>query len=62
MKEMAAGACEYTKDYGWNNHFNCVFIFAWLQKPDGIMLPDKAQLHVCGIEDRQYKEDKIFCK
>ena len=32
------------------------------QKPDGIMLPDKAQLYLCGIEDRQYKEDKIYCK
>merc|ERR1712059_109300 len=30
----------------------------WLAK-DGLMLPDKATLYVCGIEDRQYKDDKI---
>ena len=26
------------------------------------MFPDKAQLFVCAIEDRQYKEDKIYCR
>jgi len=31
----------------------------WL-KPDGLLFPDKATLYVCAIEDRQYKEDKIF--
>jgi len=30
----------------------------WLAK-DGLMFPDKATLYVCGIEDRQYKDDKI---
>ena len=26
------------------------------------MFPDKASLYICGIEDRQYKEEKIYCK
>ena len=26
------------------------------------MFPDKACLYLCGIEDRQYKEEKIYCK
>jgi len=30
----------------------------WL-KDDGILFPDRATLHVCAIEDRQYKDDKI---
>ncbi|KAK3925795.1 Protein arginine N-methyltransferase 8 [Frankliniella fusca] len=30
----------------------------WLQ-PDGLMFPDRATLFVCGIEDRQYKDEKI---
>lgn len=30
----------------------------WLAK-DGLMFPDRATLFVCGIEDRQYKDDKI---
>jgi protein arginine N-methyltransferase 1 len=30
----------------------------WL-KPDGLIFPDLATLYICGIEDRQYKEDKI---
>ena len=30
----------------------------WLQ-PDGVLMPDKARLYVCAIEDRQYKDDKI---
>ncbi|CAH1787416.1 unnamed protein product [Owenia fusiformis] len=30
----------------------------WL-KPDGMIFPDRATLYVCGIEDREYKEDKI---
>lgn len=28
-------------------------------KPDGIILPDKAQIYVAGIEDAEYKEEKI---
>jgi len=30
----------------------------WLTK-DGIMMPDKATMYVCSIEDAKYKEDKI---
>ncbi|CAF3162533.1 unnamed protein product [Rotaria socialis] len=28
-------------------------------KPDGIMFPDRATLYMVGIEDRDYKEDKV---
>ena len=31
------------------------------QAPGGIMLPDKASLYLCAIEDRKYKEEKIYC-
>ncbi|XP_011500937.1 PREDICTED: protein arginine N-methyltransferase 1 [Ceratosolen solmsi marchali] len=30
----------------------------WL-RPDGMLFPDKATLYICGIEDRQYKDEKI---
>lgn len=30
----------------------------WL-KSDGMLFPDKATLFICGIEDRQYKDEKI---
>jgi len=30
----------------------------WL-KPDGIMMPDKATINICAIEDADYKEEKI---
>ena len=30
----------------------------WLAA-DGLMFPDKASLHICAIEDRDYKEDKV---
>ena len=30
----------------------------WLA-PSGLMFPDRAILYVCGIEDRQYKDEKI---
>lgn len=30
----------------------------WLN-PGGLLFPDKATLMICGIEDRQYKDDKI---
>merc|ERR1719228_160597 len=30
----------------------------WLRE-GGLMFPDRATLYVCGIEDRQYKDDKI---
>lgn len=25
-------------------------------------MPDRATLYICGIEDRQYKDEKINCK
>jgi len=31
----------------------------WLA-PNGILFPDKAVLYVCAIEDRQYKDEKVF--
>lgn len=31
----------------------------WLRKETGVLFPDRAQLFLCAIEDRQYKEDKI---
>ncbi|KAG1663192.1 Protein arginine N-methyltransferase 1 [Nymphon striatum] len=30
----------------------------WL-KDDGLLFPDRATLYICGIEDRQYKDEKI---
>lgn len=30
----------------------------WLAE-DGMMFPDKASLHICAIEDRDYKQDKV---
>ncbi|XP_016837429.1 protein arginine N-methyltransferase 1 isoform X2 [Nasonia vitripennis] len=30
----------------------------WLRS-DGMLFPDKATLYICGIEDRQYKDEKI---
>lgn len=30
----------------------------WLN-PGGMLFPDRATLFVCGIEDRQYKDEKI---
>ena len=33
----------------------------WLKK-DGLIFPDRASLFLVGIEDRQYKEEKIDCK
>lgn len=30
----------------------------WL-RPGGILMPDKCTLYICGIEDRDYKRDKI---
>jgi type I protein arginine methyltransferase len=30
----------------------------WLKK-DGLLFPDKASLYLCGIEDAQYKDEKI---
>jgi cyclopropane fatty-acyl-phospholipid synthase-like methyltransferase len=31
----------------------------WLRPETGIMMPDKATMYVCSIEDAKYKEDKI---
>lgn len=36
----------------------CTMIYFYRDKwlaPDGIMLPDKATLHIAGIEDGEYK-------
>lgn len=33
----------------------------WLKK-GGLILPDKATVYMVGIEDAEYKEDKIHCK
>lgn len=30
--------------------------------PDGLIFPDKATIFVAGIEDGEYKEEKIGCK
>lgn len=31
-------------------------------RPDGKIYPDKATIYMAGIEDGEYKEDKIGCK
>jgi protein arginine N-methyltransferase 1 len=31
-------------------------------KPDGLIFPDKAHIYMAGIEDGEYKEEKIGCK
>jgi protein arginine N-methyltransferase 1 len=31
-------------------------------KPDGLIFPDKAHIYVAGIEDGDYKDEKIGCK
>ena len=31
-------------------------------KPDGMIFPDKASIHMAAIEDGDYKEEKIGCK
>ena len=36
-------------------------VFITLQKPGGLIFPDKASLYVLAIEDRSYKEEKIHC-
>ena len=30
-------------------------------KPGGLIFPDTASLHICAIEDQDYKEEKINC-
>jgi hypothetical protein len=30
-------------------------------KPGGLMFPDTATMHICAIEDQEYKEEKINC-
>jgi len=32
----------------------------WLA-PGGVILPDKANVYICGIEDGDYKDEKINC-
>lgn len=36
--------------------------FSCVQKPGGLMFPDRAALYVVAIEDRQYKDFKIHCE
>jgi protein arginine N-methyltransferase 1 len=31
-------------------------------KPDGLIFPDKATIYMAGIEDGDYKEEKIGCE
>mmetsp|Transcript_19855 Transcript_19855/g.32639 ORF Transcript_19855/g.32639 Transcript_19855/m.32639 type:complete len:353 (-) Transcript_19855:1702-2760(-) len=31
----------------------------WLNQETGIMMPDKATMYICGIEDASYKEEKL---
>lgn len=38
------------------------FVTPYLQVKDGLVLPDKASLHLTAIEDADYKEDKIECE
>lgn len=33
----------------------------YIQKPDGLLLPDKATIFLAAIEDQDYKEEKINC-
>lgn len=40
--------------------YHCLYV-CHHQAPGGIMLPDKANLYLCAIEDRKYKEEKIYC-
>lgn len=48
--------------------FVCVFtgyltlFSSCIQKPGGLMFPDRAALYVVAIEDRQYKDFKIHCE
>lgn len=39
-----------------------IYLFFCLQVDGGIVLPDKASLHVTAIEDAEYKDDKIECE
>ncbi len=32
-----------------------------MQKPDGVLFPDKANLYMVAIEDKKYKDEKIHC-
>ena len=34
---------------------------SFMQKPDGLMFPDSATLFMAGLEDQDYKEEKINC-
>lgn len=36
-----------------------IFCFLLNKKPNGVLLPDRCSLSICGIEDEDYKEDKI---
>jgi type I protein arginine methyltransferase len=34
----------------------------YLNKEGGLIFPDKATVFICGIEDGEYKDEKIGCK
>lgn len=38
------------------NHMNVLFTY---RPHTGIMMPDKAVLYVCGIEDAEYRAEKV---
>lgn len=42
--------------------FSYIIMVSVMQVDDGIVLPDKASLHLTAIEDADYKEDKIECE
>ena len=42
-----------TESYTYNSNINIQ------QVEGGLLFPDKASLYLCGIEDGQYKDDKI---
>lgn len=52
----------------FDNSVNCVvaglrvsLFYFFVQADDGVVLPDRASLHLTAIEDADYKEDKIEC-
>lgn len=44
----------------WSSFLKLSLLFA--QVDGGVVLPDKASLHLTAIEDADYKEDKIECE
>ena len=43
----------------FNNVFKYKYFFTNFQVEGGLLFPDKGNLYLCGIEDGQYKDDKI---